>query len=544
MENEEHNPSSPAEYGDEHARDLIKRLGSAENSMRSLIAETGPDSPAHDVLAVLQQAGRALQSIETRYLRLAWRMPVLMFELDPQGTTLFVNEAVFAITGYRASDLAGLNWWDSLFAADQRRNAGELRTILQSRDVSNYETEMTAKGGWKITVAVTSTNVYRRDGSLSRIMGFGVDVTRCKRVEAALAELDSKYANLFENVNDAILVFEPATEIILDANKNACEAYGFNTGELTGLSMKSLTRDPEQCESQIERLLAEGRCENFETVYARKDGTPIDILASCSVIEHGGCKAILSANRDITELKQAHQGLLHADKLAGLGQLVSGVAHELNNPLSSVIGYTQLILESNGIDEVVRERLEIVNREADRTRRIVQNLLSFTRHNGPTRKNVDINAALARTLELRAYEMRVHGIDVHLDLGEIPPVVADEHQLQQVFVNIIVNAEYAMLSNRRGVLKIKTETKHRDGAEWVQVTIADKGPGIPPETLKKVFDAFFTTKPAGEGTGLGLSISAGIIGEHGGTIGVESKLGAGMVFTIDLPRTGTNGESR
>ncbi|HXG95137.1 MAG TPA: ATP-binding protein [Blastocatellia bacterium] len=237
-----------------------------------------------------------------------------------------------------------------------------------------------------------------------------------------------------------------------------------------------------------------------------------------------------------SEIERLKENLIHSERLATLGQLVSGVAHELNNPLTSVIGYTQLLLTTSTVNGKAHEWLEVVNREAERTRRIVQNLLSFSRQHKSKQTQVDINELLENTLELRAYEMRVNNIRVERQMQNIPKISADAHKLQQVFLNIIVNAEQAINEGEcGGAITIKSQFYSAEGRERVRVEIADDGPGIAPEHINKLFEPFFTTKPAGKGTGLGLSISREIIEAHNGTIRVESAPGRGADFIIELP---------
>ena len=362
-----------------------------------------------------------------------------------------------------------------------------------------------------------------------------------KQAEIALKASELEYRKLFETANDAILIFEPESEIILEANKKACGVYGFARDELVGMSLERLTQDVPRGKTRIARLLRERSLMNVDTVHINKDGAALDMLMSSSVIEYGGKTAILSINRDVTEIKLLQQQLIQTEKLAALGQLVSGVAHEINNPLTPIIGHTELLLRST-LDEPLRRRLEIINREAMRTRRIVQNLLSFARQHTPVRAGVDINEVLDRTLELRAYDLKMNNVDLRRERNSVPNVMGDEFQLQQVFLNIIINSEQALQrAGKGGTLSIRTELAQRGSNSDVIVTISDDGPGIAAQNVGKVFDPFFTTKPVGEGTGLGLSISYGIIKEHEGSIRVESRIGAGAAFIIELPALNNGG---
>jgi signal transduction histidine kinase/CheY-like chemotaxis protein len=232
------------------------------------------------------------------------------------------------------------------------------------------------------------------------------------------------------------------------------------------------------------------------------------------------------------ELEEAQNQLVQAEKMSVVGQLVSGVAHELNNPLAGVLGYSQLLLRMNVPDEVKRG-LEKIESEADRCKRIVQNLLIFARKNKPQKRQVDLNAVVESVLELKEYQLKVDNVRVVKDLDpRLPQVMADSGQLQQVVMNIVHNAQQAM-NERDGEAVLSVRSRRED--EGIHLEIADTGPGIPHEHLHRIFDPFFTTKEVGQGTGLGLSICYGIVEEHRGRIWAESRAGGGSTFHIVIP---------
>jgi signal transduction histidine kinase/ActR/RegA family two-component response regulator len=233
-----------------------------------------------------------------------------------------------------------------------------------------------------------------------------------------------------------------------------------------------------------------------------------------------------------TKLKSSYDLLLNSEKMALMGQVVAGIAHELNNPLTIVIGNIQLMM----MRELNEKNLQSLNRikdGAERASKIVKNLLTFARQEKPERKPTDINLVLKRTLELRAYELKVSNIEVSTELAaELPETMADPHQLQQVFLNLIVNAEQAMIdAHGKGLLRLSTRCE----TGKILVFFSDDGPGIPRENVRRIFEPFFTTKPVGKGTGLGLSICQAIIVEHGGRIDVVSTPERGTTFIIELP---------
>jgi two-component system NtrC family sensor kinase len=239
--------------------------------------------------------------------------------------------------------------------------------------------------------------------------------------------------------------------------------------------------------------------------------------------------------KDINNEKLLQQQLIQSEKLSAIGELISGIAHELNNPLTGVMGYSQLLQLREDLDSRAKENLHKINNLALRCQKIVQNLLSFARKQKPERTLTDINDILEKTVELRSYEFQVNNIEIHRVLNpRIPKTIVDAHQLQQVFLNIMTNAEQAMLeANGRGQLTIRTNTDQPES--HIIVEIKDDGPGIPEKHLNRIFDPFFTTKEVGKGTGLGLSLSYGMIKEHGGNIYVQSRPNQGSTFFVELP---------
>jgi len=239
----------------------------------------------------------------------------------------------------------------------------------------------------------------------------------------------------------------------------------------------------------------------------------------------------LDAQRQQTRLVQ--ERLLQSEKMSSVGQLVSGVAHELNNPLTGITGFAQLLLLRD-LDETSRRHVETIYAEAERASKIVSNLLTFARRRKAQKEPASLNTLLERVLELRNYDLRVRNIQTELDLDPaLPETMLDANQVQQVFLNIILNAEQAMRSGQGGAGTLRITTRREAAA--VAASFQDSGPGMSEETLRRIFDPFFTTKEAGEGTGLGLTISYGIVEEHGGRISTQSRPGHGTTFTVELP---------
>jgi len=245
--------------------------------------------------------------------------------------------------------------------------------------------------------------------------------------------------------------------------------------------------------------------------------------------------ALQQQNRVLEQrVQERTQRLLQMEKLSAMGQLLAGVAHELNNPLAVISGQTQLLRLSSQAAPIA-SRLEKIAKAADRSVRIVRNFLALARERPPERTRVDINTVVREAVELLAYELRTDNVDVVWDLApELPVLSADAHQLHQVVVNLAANAYHAMLGTR-GPRTLRLSTRALADRPWVRLEVADTGTGIAPEHVEHIFEPFFTTKPPGKGTGLGLSLSFGIVQDHEGTIQVESQVGVGTTFAIELP---------
>lgn len=270
----------------------------------------------------------------------------------------------------------------------------------------------------------------------------------------------------------------------------------------------------------------------------RSFNTMIEKLASArEELEHHNKNLKEKVDEEANKLKLATHQLHQNEKLSALGQLIAGVAHELNNPLAIIMGNAQLLLALNPEDELCG-RINTIYQSAERSQKIVQNLLSFARQ-APSKKNyVGINGIITDCLELKSYDYRTHKIETIIDLEEdLPKTMADFNQLQQVCIIILENAQHALVSNT-GPKTMRITTEHKDSS--IIIKFADNGPGIPKEIQTKIFEPFFTTKESGKGTGLGLSISFGIINKHNGKFYVESNSGNGTTFIIELPIEGSD----
>lgn len=375
------------------------------------------------------------------------------------------------------------------------------------------------------------------------------DVARAVSAEhRALAE---RYTRLVESAADAIATIDDCGRLT-SVNQALERATGKLRSSLLGEPFVSLfdTRDEPIARALLSATLA-GDPRKADVRY--RANVVMDDIRSCAItstpiVEAGRVTGALAILRDVTDEKRLAEQLMQQEKLAAVGQLVSGVAHELNNPLAGVMAYSQLLLASpalttlSGCPESIdsRDALVTIHEEARRAAKIVSNLLTFARQHQPERTLADLNRVVTDTLELRRYALRVRQIEVDERLDDnLPLTWADPFQLQQVVLNLVANAEHA-LESWEGERRITITTSSvcrlgRERGEVLVLRVTDTGPGIAPEHLSKIFDPFFTTKPVGEGTGLGLSISDGIVREHGGRIRAEVGPAPGASFVVELP---------
>jgi two-component system NtrC family sensor kinase len=482
------------------------------------------------------------------------RLSVLLVEDDEEDFVLareLLRETGSTIDlewapSYEAGIQAILQGHHDVCLVDYRLGKRTGLELLRETAGSGFKTPMillTGQGDHEIDVEAMKSGAadYLVKGQmtaalLERTIRYAVDRARSLQ---ALRRSEERFRFLIEKAHDIITILD-TDGLMLYVSPSVERILGYLQADLVGKNIVYFVH-PDDMSRVVEAFTRMGETIGsgapVEYRFLHKDGSWrfLDSVAN-NLLQDPVVAGVVVNSRDVTGRKQLQEQLIQSEKMAALGQLVAGVAHELNNPLTSVIGYAQLLLSDPLVRPEQKDRLDLIYQEAERTRRIVNNLLSFARQHKPSRTAADLNDLIGRTLELRAYDMRVNNIVVRRELREVPRVLADEHQIQQVLLNIIMNAEQAIRSTKKsGCLTVETDSASKDGKEQVTVKIEDDGPGIMPDHLTRIFDPFFSTKPVGQGTGLGLSISYGIVKEHTGTIWAESKPGGGASFYIQLP---------
>jgi len=456
---------------------------------------------------------------------------------DMEGNLTYVNNAFLNWWGYKDKKQVlgkpSTGFWQVVDAAEEVQNA------VQKEGGWTGELSAKRKDDTFFDVQLSSSSVKNKTGKPICLMASFVDITERKRTEEALRQSEENYRALFDSAIIGTIVLDAETMKVLIANQAAAKIFGFSSVE-EALEADPfdfiLPEDKERVSELAEEALFEQNAQlTYDLRILTKDGRKRWISATGARIVHQGRLAGLISFTDITEKKQQNERFMLADRLASIGELAAGAAHELNNPLTSVIGFSQLLMEKD-IPDDIREDLEIIYSEAQRAAGVTKNLLAFARKHKPVKQLNQINSIIEDVLKLRTYEHKIKGIEVEKQLAsDLPESMVDHFQMQQVFFNIVINAEYFMAeAHDRGTLTITTE--NHNGT--MRISFADDGPGIPLENLSQIFNPFFTTKQTGKGTGLGLSICHGVVSEHGGQIYAKSEPGEGTTIFVELPING------
>ena len=527
---------------------------------------------------------------EEKYRTLISSVQEGVFISTPQGRFLDFNDALLRMTGYEdREELLEVDIPAAFYANSSDRE--RLKKLLQQHGrVADFEFEMRRKDGEIRSMLESSIAVRDAAGNVTAYQGFLLDITERKQAEyeirrrnRELLVLNSIGQTLTESLDLSDSLHRTLRQMAELFSLDATSLYLFDQNgtqlrriaavghrsefsrrfppvsvnpelmqhikavhatflSAQGLSLPPIFRDVQLKEAIVDAyvvvLWSKDRVIGGLVVGSRapREFSAADVnllIAVGSQFSSAIERSILYEETRLAyeNLRRTQEQLLHSEKLAAVGQLISGVAHELNNPLTAILGYSQLLTSSGQMGQRGIEYADKLYKQAQRTHRIVQNLLSFARQHKPERVPVQINQTLEETLALRDYDLRMHNVRIHLDLAENFPVTsADPHQLQQVFLNMMNNAVDAILEHStEGDIWVRTALN----GDRLCIEITDSGPGV--KDASRVFDPFYTTKPVGKGTGLGLSICYGIITEHGGTIRVRNIPSRGASFTVELP---------
>ncbi len=450
----------------------------------------------------------------------------------PDGRLLDANPALVNMLGYvekgelLAAEVEALNF-----------DAGQPvlgRAVDDRGGVRTREIKLRRKDGSAAIFLDSSRAVWDTSGNIIRYQGTLVDITEKRKMERQLEQQDEFRSRLLESFPDLILVAD-LEERYTFVSSRARELLGYEPHEMLGKKISEIEdHSPEM--ASLYHTVVSGKQAFASAEYAarHRDGSWRTIRAAGSqlVDAEGKISGVIFSVRDITVERKLEQQIVQSERLAAMGAMIGGVAHELNNPLTSIMGVSEL-LQDTETNETSRKQLAMLQQQARRAAEIVQNLTYFSRPPAAGKSKINLAEVVERTLNLHAYSLRKNNITVDfLKETGVPYALGDPHQLMQVFLNLILNAEHAIREVRdKGTLRIRLGSG--EGSVWV--SFHDDGPGIPKEILPSIFDPFYTTKRPGRGTGLGLSICKSVLKEHNGTVEAANAADGGAVFTVTLP---------
>jgi PAS domain S-box-containing protein len=478
-----------------------------------------------------KKAKEALVQSEQLYRSLVENLNDVVFILDDRGFITYISPVVESLSGFTTQQLIGQDFRRFIYPDDLKEMEESFLGNI-GRDYFSHEFRV-FDGRGAVRHVRASSRVTVKGGMPVRVNGIVTDISDRKRAEDALIQSEKRYRELVENLNDIIFVLDGEGNFKF-INQVVEKITGYKPEELIDRNYREFVT--EESYDMVEKLSEEQpACRNFETFEVELYDKKADIrVIECRMTPIWGNDRAVEFHvigRDVTEKREMTCRLIQAEKLSSLGTILSGVAHELNNPLSAILGNAQLLARKE-LPPNISAKLTVIENESKRSTKIVGGLLAFARGNKPERTMISVNDVIRDSCQLMEYELRVNNSTLLMDLGrDIPGTSLDPSQIQQVFINLITNAHHALLEKGGGSLSIRSH--HRENE--ILIEFIDNGPGIAPENLKRIFLPFFTTKESGRGTGLGLSIVSGIIREHGGRIEVESEPGKGAIFTVVLP---------
>jgi PAS domain S-box-containing protein len=470
---------------------------------------------------------------ELRFTELFETLQEGVYFSTPEGQLLDANPALVAMLGYgEKRDLLAVEPAALNFDPGQQPVLG--RAIDDRGGIRTREVKLRKKDGTAAIFLDSSRAVWDTSGNIIRYQGTLVDITEKRSMERELAQQEEFRSRLLESFPDLILVVDLKERYTFVSSRSR-DLLGYQSKEMLGKKISDL-EDHSPDLASLYHMVVSGQQAFASAEYGarHRDGNWRTMRAAGSqlVDAEGKISGVIISVRDITIERKLEQQVVQSERLAAMGAMIGGVAHELNNPLTSILGVSEL-LQDTETNETSRKQLAMLQQQARRAADIVQNLTYFSRPPAPGKSRINLVEVVERTLNLHAYSLRKNNITVDfLKETGVPYALGDPHQLMQVFLNLIVNAEQAIREARdKGTLRIRLGKG--EGSAWV--SFHDDGPGIPKENLASIFDPFYTTKRPGRGTGLGLSICKSVMKEHNGSVEAANASDGGAVFTVTLP---------
>lgn len=471
---------------------------------------------------------------EERYRAIFDTAANLITSVDRRGIIVDCNAQISSFLGYTRGEIIGQPM-SKIIHPDYLAKAEEsLAEILTKGVTYDREYKMVRRDGSLIDVSINSSALRDDQGEWTKTVCIISDVTTARRMEEAVRNAYAELELVFDTAGGGMRVVDLDFNVIRandtyaemsmarkqDAVNHKCyEDFPGPLCHTPQCTLQRISGGEERIESEVEK--------------ERSDGTKITCMRTATALRNRENRLLgmVEDYKDITELRKAQEHLQHSQVLASLGEMTAGIAHEVNNPLSSILLYSELLVATD-IEPRVRKDLRIIHDEAKRATQVMTDLLAYSRKVKPQTRRLDVHKILKKLVSMRRYAQKVQNITLETDFQPAPlHVSGDSTQLRQLFINLVLNAEEAVKECAERRIKISTWTE----GDWVKIAIADTGPGIPKENLKQIFYPFFTTKDTGEGTGLGLSTCYGIVTNHHGLIVARNNPDGGATFVVDLP---------
>jgi PAS domain S-box-containing protein len=537
------------------------KAGATDYLLKSNLARIGPAIEAalerERAQAEKVRAESALAASERRFRSLVQNSSDLVTIVAPDGTILYASDSAERIVGYTPPAMVGTSLLEYLDQGDISRVQGLLLQNGNGRHsvAGPVEFILRRADGSPVWLEAVGTNLLN-DATIRGIVLNARDVSERKRADRALRESEERYRDLFDNASDLVCMAAP-DGALLYVNQAWQGGTGYGEDEIGKMKLLDIVHpDSRERYSQVlEQVLKGERLDHVELIFVPKAGTPITVEGNLScTFKDGQPSVIRGIYRDITERKRVEEHLRRAERMQAAGKLAGGVAHEVNNMMTGVIGFSEFLLRSLEPDDSRRADVEEVIKAGTRAADVTRQLLAFTRQQFLRPQVVQINTVIT---EMEKMLRRSLGEDKLLELRLAPdagPIRADRGQLEQVMINLILNARDAMTGNGRVTIETSNTiwdagyAQRHDGVEiplgrYVMLAVSDTGCGMEADVLARIFEPFFTTKPIGQGTGLGLSTVYGIIKQSGGFVWVYSEPGQGSVFKVYLPEASAAKES-
>jgi PAS domain S-box-containing protein len=490
-----------------------------------------------------QEYEQRYKTSEQDYRRLFENVRCGVYISSKEGKFVDANQALIDMLGYESKQtLLSIDITADLYLKSEDRR--RFQEMIESKgQVNDYEVTFKRADGIPIPVSLTSQVRYDAEGSVLGYEGIIVDLSRRKMIETKLKEALAFLENIIQSSPNGIMVTDMNGSIMV-CNKAMEEILGYSKDEIRRLNIRDIYEEG-MAKRMMEMMRSPdhggvGRLNSFPMTNVRRDGTIVEGHLSAAIVYDSKGHEIASVGIfvDLRErlamerkLRETQEQLFRSEKLASIGRLAAGVAHELNNPVAGIMLCGQLVMEQLSQGSPAISNQQRVLDQAQRCKKIVEGLLDFARQREPETKPLDLNDIIESTFSLIGNQSAFHNIEIVKELDPcLPPILGDRSQLQQVFVNLAINAAEAMGTGGR--LSVVSSFD----AQFVRVAFTDTGCGIAAEHADKIFEPFFTTKADLKGTGLGLAVSHGIIKKHGGTLSFQSNVGSGTTFTVQLPQ--------